>query len=150
VIQRRLIASARAIRGGTPVVSFTSIPLTELHRLRVFRPHRVRWDFQPYGICIRRPWLEQRETRPVRYAADQQWTDLSEDERPFFQLDHTRARRGGATMDWTVEQEWRHLGDLTLQELPSEEGFVFVPTPSEAQQLATVSRWPVVVVPEQG
>ena len=50
ITQRRLLASARTIRGATPVVSFTSIPVAQLHHLRVFRPHRGCWDFLPYGI----------------------------------------------------------------------------------------------------
>src|SRR5437764_11844560 len=57
VKQRRLIASALTIRAGYKVVSFTAMPLSDLPSLHQYRPHRVRWDFEPYGICIRRQWL---------------------------------------------------------------------------------------------
>ena len=64
-----------------------------------------------------------------------------------FQRDRTRADRRRSSIDWTIEQEWRHLGDLNLQDLPPDAGLVFVPTVEEAERLITISPWPVVVVP---
>jgi len=64
VQQRRLLATGRAIRGGTPVVCFTAAGIAELRHLRTFRSHRRRWDFEPYGIGVSREWLEQRGQRP--------------------------------------------------------------------------------------
>jgi hypothetical protein len=145
--QQRLIATASAIRGGTPVVSFTAVPLAELHRLRVFRPHRGRWDFEPYGICIRRDCLELCGARPVQYGDDQTWDGLSSDDRPFFQLRKTRQTATGGRIDWAVEHEWRVAGDVDLSGIPADDALVFVPTEPEAQALAGVSRWPVTVVP---
>jgi hypothetical protein len=150
ITQRRLIASSASIRGAVRVVSFTAVPLAELSRLRVFRSHRARWDFQPYGICIRCDWLQQRNTRPVQYATDRQWASMAAVDQPFFQLDASRAGRGRAKIDWTVEQEWRHVGDLGLEELPPEAAVVFVPTRAEAETLAAISPWPVVVVGGDG
>ena len=49
--------------------------------------------------------------------------------------------------DWTAEREWRHVGDVPLDEIPPDAALLFVPTETEAEQLATISRWPVVVVP---
>ncbi|HID75378.1 MAG TPA: hypothetical protein EYP56_05205 [Planctomycetaceae bacterium] len=141
----RLIASGRTIRGGTPVVSFTAVPLAELSRLRVFRPHRGRWDFEPYGICIRRDWLQGLGARPVLYGDDLLWEQLGPEERPFFQLRRTR-RAPGRAVDWAVEDEWRVVGDLSLERLPREGGLLFVPTLEEAKQMAAISRWPVTVV----
>ena len=149
ITQCRLIASGKAIRRGAGVVSFTAVPLAELHHIRVFRPHRSRWDFQPYGMCIEQQWLRQRKTRPVRYATEKEWADLSTHERPFFQLEGTKPYRGRSRIDWTVEQEWRHLGDLPLDDLPPNAGFVFVASLAEAEEMAAVSRWPVTVVGTQ-
>jgi hypothetical protein len=145
--KQRLVATARTIRGGTPVVSFTAVPLAELRRLRVFRPHRGRWDFEPYGICIRRDWLEQREARPVRYGDDRLWNRLAPAERPFFQLRQTRRSSARATIDWSVEDEWRVVGDVGLESIPRDAALVFVPTEGEADQVAPICRWPVTVVP---
>ena len=145
VTDQRLIASARGVRGPTAVVCFTAVPLAELDRLRIFRPHRGRWDFQPYGICIRRSWLAGFGARPVRYASAADWEDMAECERPFFQVEQSLTKTGN-TIDWTVEEEWRLIGDLSLDDIPHESAFLFVPTAAEAQRLAPYSRWPVYVL----
>jgi hypothetical protein len=144
--QRRLIAMAEAIRGATRVVSFTAVPLAELRRLRVFRPHRGRWDFEPYGICIRRDWLEGCGVRHVVYGDDPLWEDLSPDDRPFFQLRRTRRPAARGSIDWAVEDEWRVVGDVDLSQIPRDAAMVFVPSRAEAQVVAGLSRWPVTVV----
>jgi hypothetical protein len=148
VRQRRLIASSRAIRGGFGVVSFTAVPLAELPGLHVFRPHRARWDFEPYGICISRNWLRQYGVRPVIYAEDAAWIRLSAGERPYFQ--HVRrpspSLRPAAGLDWSVEQEWRHVGDLDLSALAPNDAILFVPTAGEARMLLEFSPWPVTVL----
>jgi hypothetical protein len=146
VAQRRLVASARAIRGGTPVVCFTAAPLDELQRLRVFRPHRVRWDFEPYGLSIHRDWLVARGAQGVRYGDHADWRSMPAGERPLYQSRRSRGRRA-APLDWTVEQEWRHVGDLDLVDLPADEAVVFVPSEAEAQHLAAFSCWPIAVLP---
>ncbi len=141
---RRLRASPRAIRGGAAVVCFTAVPLADLPHRRVFRPHRTRWDFEPYGICLRRDWLVQRGARPVQYGQPELWSALPEEERPFFQAGQTRGR--GRVMDWTAEEEWRHVGDLPLDKVPADAALVFVPSEAEAAGLAEESPWPVVVL----
>ena len=140
---RRLLASDESIRGTTPVVSLTQVPLDELHQLRVFRPHRGHWDFEPYGICVRREWIKRCGGRPVRYASRTIWDSLTEMERLFYQLD-VSVTKAGNEIDWTVEQEWRVIGDLTLAPLSPQDAFVFVPTVDEAASILEFSPWPVV------
>ena len=142
---QRLMASAEMIRGGIPVVSFTAVPLAELPRLRAFRPHLGRWDFEPYGLCVRRDWLASRGARAVRYGDESLWQTLPAEEQAFFQRARSETA-GGTVLDWTREQEWRHVGDLALQELPAAAAFLFVPSASEARQLAAVSPWPVAAL----
>jgi len=146
LIQQRLIATTRVVRGRTPVVSFTAVPLLELPALRVFRPHLGRWDFEPYGICLRREWLAARGAQAVCYGDEARWQSLAERERPFFQLHRSRPRKSRAEIDWSVEREWRHVGDVDLSELPPEAGLVFVPSRREADQLAPLSRWPLTIL----
>ncbi len=146
VRQRRLIASTEGIRGEFRVVSFTATPLHELSQRRVFRRHRGRWDFEPYGVCVCRTWLESRNVRPVIYGNDDLWPSLSAADQPFFQLGRTRARDAKTTVDWTSEAEWRMLGDVDLAAAPPDALRVFVPTTDEARQLATISPWPVIVL----
>ena len=142
--ERRIVASADGIRGGTCVVSWTAVPLDELHHLRVFRAHRGRWDFEPFGLCVRSDWLRQAGARPVVYATHEQWSRLTETEKPFFQIATTRSE--SSDCDWTVEQEWRHLGDVLLDSLSADDAFFFVPTVQDARQLANDSPFPIQVL----
>jgi hypothetical protein len=142
----RLIAGSQIVRGNVPVVSFTAVPLVEIHRLHTFRRHLGRWDFAPYGICIRRDWLQSRGARAVRYGDEGDWRNLPDAERPFFQKRQSETT-GGQVIDWTAEREWRHLGDVPLDAVPCDAALLFVPTEAEARQLATASRWPVVLSP---
>ncbi len=57
--QQCLWATSTTIRGGTPVVCFTSISTQELLEKRAFRAHRGRWDFELFGISIDRQWLQE-------------------------------------------------------------------------------------------
>jgi hypothetical protein len=145
VLQRLLMGSGQAIRGGYRVVCFTAVPLAELPRLRVFRAHRGRWDFEPYGICIRRDWLQRHGARPVLYGDRPLWERLPERDRPFFQVACSRTS-GGSLIDWTAEREWRCIGDIDLTELGEREAIVFVPTAREAAAMAAISPWPVAVL----
>lgn len=145
----RLMASSEFVRGSTPVVSLTAVPLCELGRLRTYRSHLGRWDFEPYGICIRRDWLERRGTRPVCYGDEALWESLAPAERPYFQKRESRTP-SGKPIDWTVEQEWRHAGDLRLDGIPADVALLFVASETEARQLAAASPWPIVVSPAPG
>ena len=90
VSERRLRASSRLIRGGLPVVSLTAVPLDALRTRRVYRRHLQRFDFEPYGICIRRDVLMQRGARPVIYGDEACWECLTSDQRPYFQTAQTK------------------------------------------------------------
>ncbi len=137
---QRLLATRRLIRGQTAVVSFTARPLEELARLRTFRPHQQRWDFECYGIGIETRWLAARGARPVRYGDAELWEHLPQAMRPFYQCE----RSGKA--DWRSEAEWRHVGDLDLGPLPNDRGLVFVPNAAAANRIAPLSRWPLAVL----
>ena len=144
VTQRRLIASHRTIRGGYSMVCLTSAPLQDLPALRRFRSHRTRWDFEPFGLCIRRDWLLERGVRPAIYGDDAIWDNLPDEDRPYFQW--SDPDKG---LDWSVEREWRHAGDLDLSKLPVEQGLVFVPNYEAAMRICPVSPWPVTLWPGQ-
>lgn len=143
----RLIASSDIVRGETAVVSFTAVPLAEIHRLHTFRSHLGRWDFEPYGICIDREWLEQQGARPVVYGDENEWKALGVEDRAFFQKRKSKSAAGRG-MDWTSEREWRHVGDISLDEIPDDAALLFVPSESDAKHLARISRWTVAVVPQ--
>ncbi len=146
--QRRLIASSNGIRGGVAVVSFSANTLDELAGQRTFRAHRGRWDCEAYGLCVRRDWLLALGAKPVIYGDDDRWSCLSNSERPFFQLQGTRARRGAKLLDWSQEAEWRVPHDLDLTDAAHDDVVLFVPTEAEARQLAAISPWPILAMPD--
>ena len=123
----------------------------ELPTLRQFRTHRSRWDFEPFGLCVDRQWLHDRGARPVIYGDEVTWQGLPDADRPFFQLTHPtdRATESSApAIDWSVEREWRHVGDLDLRELKPDQALVFVPRFEAAMRLADVSPWPITLWPD--
>jgi hypothetical protein len=145
VTQRKLLAASRMIRGGHAVVCLTAVPLLDLPPLRKFQTHRSRWDFEPYGICIRQRWLQERGARPVIYGNEATWQSLGEGDRPFFQFTSPPSSSPGT--DWSVEREWRHVGDLDLNELPAEDGLLFVRRYADAVRLSRSSPWPITLWP---
>ena len=146
VATRRIIASSLWVRGKQSVVSFTGRQLGELGAMRVYRPHLGRWDFEPYGIAIRKERLLALNTRPVVYGDESTWQQLAAAKRPYFQMSGTAKLPRQSPIDWTVEDEWRHIGDVDLSTFTKEEALVFVPTIEEARHMARLSKWPVVVV----
>jgi len=142
VNEGRLWASSEAIRGGYRVVSFTEVPLHEFRRRRAYRRHRRRYDFEPWGIAIRRDLLESSGARPVQYGDDETWQRLYESDRPFFQ-------NVGAGDGWTKdEREWRIVEHLKLNDLPQSAVIVFVDTKAAREIIQSQTVWPVIIVPQ--
>lgn len=138
----RLAASADGIRGGHAVVSFTAVSLSEFRERRVFRKHRHRFDFEPWGIGICRSALLHLGARPVVYEQPKNWLTLNPEDRPFFQ----KATTDGATNN-CAEQEWRVIGDVDLSQLPSDAVCVFVDNAETAALVARHTAWRVIVTP---
>ncbi len=135
----RLVANATASARAWPVVCFSEAALRELLDQRCFRPHLKRWDYEPYGIAIRRHVAIELGIQPVIYGAADQRQQL--DPRDQFRFQAT-----GNTYDWRREREWRSPRDVDLQQLDSLAVRVFVPSAAEAQSLASQVDWPVDVV----
>ncbi|MDA0587028.1 MAG: hypothetical protein O2820_00910 [Planctomycetota bacterium] len=141
--QEKLIATGAGIRGAYPVVCFSACPLEKLLQKRKWQRHRTRWDFEPFGICVRQKVLERSGAKSVAYGDDEIWERLSEADRPWFQKKSSQV--GNQTVDWSMEQEWRVRGDFDLSQIERDDMFVFVPTEAMANEVRTVSRWPVIV-----
>lgn len=127
-------------KGLPPVVCFAEVPLGELLARRTFRPHRGRWDYEPFGIAVRRGKLESMGVRPVVYAETFADSKLSANER-------WRYQATGKTFDWTEEREWRANGSLDLSLLEPSDMIIFVGDCTAATQMAEISRWPVIIAP---
>jgi hypothetical protein len=139
-----LRASADGIRGSFPVVAFTGVPLHEFRQRRVFRKHRHRFDFEPWGVAIRKSRLMDLGVRPVFYGDDEIWNSLNSEERRFFQ----KATAGGATNN-SDEFEWRVADDVDLSQLSQADVCVFVDSIEAAQLVSFHCPWNVIVVPEK-
>ena len=122
------------------------MPLVDVARLRTFRVHRGRWDFEPYGICIRRKVLQQAGARPVLYGVETDWNRLNQADRPFFQRRMSENAGTGDSINWSHEREWRVLGNVDLGRVDDESALVFVPSFEEARALLPHCRWPIVLM----
>ena len=109
-----LRASGRLIRGGYPVISFTAVHPDELSHLQRYRPHLLRWDFEPYGLVFDRDWLSTRGARPVHYLPAGAFQSLPPSDRPWFQ------KHEPPGCDYSAEQEWRIAGDLAFAGAPAD------------------------------
>ena len=128
----RIRGSSRCIAAQSPVVCWTEQPLDDWPKLRTFRSHRHRWDFEPYGIAIDRDWLASFGARRVHYVDDQDDGSISSDARVFTQRRSSR----NSGIDWETEREWRSCGDLWFKAVPVDRLAVFVPTLTEASSLS--------------
>ena len=137
----KLLGSRDLTRDKREVVCFSELNFAQLKEQRVFRSHLGRWDFEPYGIAVQKEWLVQRGADKVVYGDEATWEGLSQSQRPWFQF--CDSEQG---TDWSVEKEWRVVGDLDLRQVPSDQALVFVATVEDAMRVEEVSRWPIVVL----
>ena len=137
----QIIASSDLTRDPRPVVCFSEVTFEELKKLRTFRSHLSRWDFEPYGIAFRKSWLVDQGAAAVIYGDQSVWENLKDSERAFFQLNDPNGK-----VDWSVEREWRILGDLDLRKVPLDAAVVFVHTVEDSKKVAAFCRWPIVVL----
>jgi len=142
IASNRLIGAAHLTRDPAPVVCFTAVPVGELPNRTVFRKHLARWDFVPYGLAIRKSVLQSAGCKEVIYGNDSDWETLGSEERPWFQLQTSK----NGKIDWTLEREWRLVGDLDLNKIGTDDAFAFVKTQTDAERLSEICRWPIVVL----
>lgn len=119
-----LWANNQITRSNQRVVCFTEVPLESLHELRKFQSHLARWDFLPVGVAIRKACLAAAGARPVIYGDESTWSELSEQDQPYFQL-ATSQTKSGNTISWQLEREWRIIGDLQLNQFGEDDIFAF-------------------------
>jgi hypothetical protein len=141
VSHREILASH--IRDAAYVVSFTEVPLLQFRSRRVYRRHRRRHDFEPFGIAVRRDVLKKLGARPVTYGPATRKDALTSDDAVW----HQPAKDHSGKIDWRAEREWRLPANLRLDELPAQSVCVFVNSPDEVEVVRSVCDWPVVAIP---
>ncbi len=133
ILQEELIrAGSRLIRGTSAVICWSSHPPQELFVMRKWNRALVRWTVEPYGVAVRRDILRSFGAKPAIYGSEPVYSRLVEREKYRFQL--SRAHKSGS---WRHEREWRVRGDLALDKIKSDEGFVFVQTKEEKTELSS-------------
>lgn len=140
----RIRAGARLVRGSEAVVSWTSRSPGELSSIRRWNPALIRWTFEGYGIAVSRRILRKEGAKPTIYGSDSTYSKLREVERYRFQLHRP------PDCSWKHEREWRTHGDLILENIPTDEAFLFVSRPDEAARLKseTACRRRVIILHE--
>ena len=113
---------SKKIRGGHPVVPFALITPDSIKNLFRYRSRFLNPGFEPYGIAISKQSAIDLGIRPVIYGAMDIFDHLSEDDKPYFQ------NQGSYNSQWTIEHEWRRLGDFYLDLLPPDRIRIIVPT----------------------
>ena len=105
-----LLSSAIVSSRRYPVVCWSAVPLLELLQQRCFRSHVQRWDYEPYGVAVRKKAICELGARPVIYGQPGGAGKLPVSER-------FRHQAAGRSIDWRKEKEWRLAGGLSLVSL---------------------------------
>lgn len=129
-LEKRIRASGTLIRGKIPVVSFTEVVPGRLKDIQRWRTGFCRWSLERYGIAINRLCLIQKGARRVVYGSTGMYNNLPDNEKFLYQIDRTRK------YDWSIEKEWRVIGDMDLNNISRSDIALLVPTEIEAQKLA--------------
>ncbi|HTY26070.1 MAG TPA: hypothetical protein VMC85_23270, partial [Desulfomonilaceae bacterium] len=124
--ERRIRGSRRLIRGAESVVCLTECIPRELQHLIEWRKGLVRWNFEPYGLAFERKSVFDLGAKPVIYAVEEAFSDLSPDLKHLFQCQNHSDKQ------WTFEKEWRIKGDLYLADFDPRDLVVIVATHAEA------------------
>lgn len=140
--QGRLFGSAISSSHRHKVVCFSARRIDELLLGRTFRSHLSRWDYEPYGLMIRRDAAQRAGLQGVIYGepADRQALEPP---------DQYRFHPVGKTHDWTAEKEWRFRGDLLLKEFRNDEIRVFALDRPRCRETLKDCRYEVIWATDQ-
>jgi hypothetical protein len=131
--EKKIRASSDKIKENAAVVGFSEATPQQIINMMRWCPRQVNWNFEPYGIAIDKEYAIGQGIGPVIYGEDSEYKTLPESLRPFF---HSR---GHETVDWRGEQEWRHLGDLDISQIPQDKISYFVWDKHEAEIVKAIT-----------
>jgi hypothetical protein len=131
--ERKVYASSERIRKSIRCIGFSDLEPESMLKLMRWLPKRVRWNFEPYGIAVRKVAAEKAGIRQVIYGDDDLYEKLSEDDKPYFQS------RGKKDVDWSEEHEWRKIGDLAIGDIPDDNLMLISWRKKEAEELTEIT-----------
>jgi hypothetical protein len=114
-----LRASPRHYHKGISAVAFSALPPTKAIRLMQWRSRYHEMTFEPYGIAIEKSTAAELGIRGVFYGNPEMHQYLEKEDQPYFQGIGTKGF-------WMPEKEYRHLGDIDLNLIPSDKLKVIV------------------------
>lgn len=129
--EKRIRACDKWTRGSIPVVSFTERTPEEFHLISRWRRGLMRQNFEPYGIAFIKEALVNRGARKVIYGSEENYKNLLDETKTFFQLSTSSG------LNWSEEREWRFRGDLEFTDMLQNEWFAIVPNDDDANSLIT-------------
>jgi len=130
--ERKIRASGRMMPGGTPMISWTATTPSEILKIIRWRPGFIRWNFEPFGISIRKKTLESFGAQKVTYGAGVQHVEPLHFFRPIT-----------PEKDWSTEVEWRLPGDLDLGKIRDQDAIIWVQSRSQVSEMQKLSPFPV-------
>ncbi|MCE5334165.1 MAG: hypothetical protein LLG06_06205 [Desulfobacteraceae bacterium] len=134
LLEGRIRAGSRMVRGQDRVSSWTSRPPSEIFALRKWNPALARWTVEPCGLALKRDLLRSMGAKPAVYGLDGDFARLPRTERYRFQI------CGTPHAEWRHEREWRFPGDFTLDSVGPKDCFIFVRNEIEKRKLLTYIR----------
>ena len=76
LLEGRIRACSRMIRGKEEVISWSAHPPHEISKLRKWNPALIRWTVEPFGLAVRRDCLRSLGAKPVVYGQDETFRKL--------------------------------------------------------------------------
>jgi len=130
---KKIYASSKRIRKSIRCIGFSDLDPESMLKWMRWLPKRVGWNFEPYGIAIKKEAAEKAGIRQVIYGDDKLYEKLPENDRPYFQS------RGAKNVDWSEENEWRKIGDLAINDVPKNDLALIVWSKTEASELSNTT-----------
>ncbi|UCE65413.1 MAG: hypothetical protein JSU85_11140 [Candidatus Zixiibacteriota bacterium] len=130
---KKIYASSERIRKSIRCIGFSDLKPESMLKWMRWLPKRVGWNFEPYGIAIKKEAADKAGMRQVIYGDDELYEKLPENDRPYFQS------KGKKDVDWSQESEWRKIGDLNIKYMPEKELALMVWRKTEAQELSKIT-----------
>jgi hypothetical protein len=122
---KTLCASSRHIAADEPVVSFSSLPPLDVIPLIRWRARYRQMSFEPYGVGIRKSVALTSGILPVKYG-EPTVSDSG---------DAWLTQSIGKRTDWRQECEYRHRGELLLNEIAAGDICIFTRTEAETREV---------------
>ena len=117
ILQLSLIkASVRHMPKKIPTVSFSSLTPDKATNLMRWRARYRQMSFEPYGIGLEQNYAKNIGIQKVKYYQPPKKPD---------KLATWLYQSKGTKSDWQLENEYRHLGDLKLSNIPSDKLIIF-------------------------